>query len=264
MKPIVLGLLIFLTLAIGGGSLLLLTYFLLFGAPWPIDTALSDSARLVWDSLLCLVFFTQHSVMIRRSAKERMAKHVPAIYQPALYSIASGLALFALILLWQPTSHFVWHLHGPGRWLSGCIAAAAIAGFAWGSRALGELDPFGTLPLKAALRGPPPPSLPFVARGPYRYVRHPLYFFSLLLIWSTPRLSTDQLLFNVLWTLWVVLATRLEERDLVREFGQTYRQYQLCVPMLLPLPRFRKAPRPVTASPPDSPKDNIHPRPPPP
>lgn len=238
MRPFMLRLLIFLTLAIGGGSVLLFAWFLLFGTPWPIYLVPSDSARLVWDSLLCLVFFVQHSVMIRRSAKKRMTKHVPAIYQPALYSIASGLALLALIILWQPASRFVWHLHGPGRWISGFIAAAAIAGFIWGIRALGEFDPFGTLPLKAALGGACPPSLPFVARGPYRYVRHPLYLFSLLLIWSTPRLSTDQLLFNVLWTIWIILATRLEERDLLRDFGETYREYQLSVPMLLPLLRL--------------------------
>ncbi len=243
MGPAIHRLLIFLTVAIGGGSLLFFTYFLLFGTPWPIHIASSDSARLIWDSLLCLVFFIQHSGMIRRRARERMARHVPSICQPALYSISSGLALITLILLWQPASQFLWHIQGLGRWLSGFIAAVVIAGFIWGTRALGEFDPFGTLPLKAALGGVRPPSLPFVARGPYRYVRHPLYLFSLVLIWSTPRFSTDQLLFNVLWTIWIILGTRLEERDLLRDFGDTYREYQLSVPMLLPLPRFR-APRP--------------------
>jgi len=236
MRPIIPRLIIFLTLAIGGGSLLLFTCFLLFGTPWPIDIAHSDPARLGWDALLCLVFFVQHSGMIRRSAKERMARRLPAMYQPALYSIASGLALFALILLWQPTRQFLFHLHGPVRWLSGCVALSAIAGFLWGVCSLRRFDPFGTAPLTASLRGARPPSLPFVARGPYRYVRHPLYLFMLLLIWSTPRLATDQLLFNLLWTSWVIIATRLEERDLLSEFGQTYRQYQPSVPMLLPFP----------------------------
>ncbi len=247
-----LRLLLFLTLAIGGGSLLLFTWFLLFGAPWPLDIVGSDPARLVWDSLLCLVFFVQHSGMVCRSAKERMSNHVPSLYHPALYSIASGLALFVLIILWQPASQFLWHLHGAGRWLSAGIAAAAVAGFIWGTRALGEFDPFGTLPLKAALGGACPPSTSFVARGPYRYVRHPLYFFMLVLIWSTPRFSTDQVLFNVLWTIWIILGTRLEERDLLREFGETYRQYQLSVPMLLPLPRRRgscRQPESVAAPP---------------
>lgn len=237
MRSVGTRLLIFLTIGIGGGSLVLFAYFLLFGSPLATGIAHSHAARLAFDSLLCLVFFLQHSGMVRRSARERLAKRIPTIYHPALYSIASGTALIGLVLLWQPTDQFFFHLHGLARWLSLCLALLAIAGFAWGVQALSEFDPFGTLPLKAALRGAPTPSLPFVARGPYRYVRHPLYLFMLLLIWSTPRLSTDQLLFNVLWTAWVIVGTRLEERDLLADFGQHYRQYQLSVPMLIPSPR---------------------------
>jgi methanethiol S-methyltransferase len=230
-------LLILLSLGVGGGSLLLFAYFLYFGTPLAIRIARSDTSRLAWDSLLCLVFFLQHSGMIRRGAKKRIAKRVQATCHPALYSIASGVALIALVLLWQPTDAFLFGLHGPARWLSGSLALLAIAGFTWGVRSLGGFDPFGTLPLTAALRGTPVPSLPFVVQGPYRYVRHPLYLFMLMLIWSAPRLSTDQLLFDVLWTAWIVVGTRLEERDLLADFGHTYRQYQRSVPMLIPSPR---------------------------
>ncbi|HEX7503629.1 MAG TPA: isoprenylcysteine carboxylmethyltransferase family protein, partial [Syntrophales bacterium] len=74
----------------------------------------------------------------------------------------------------------------------------------------------------------------FVLRGPYRWVRHPLYFFTLVLIWSVPDVSIDRLLFNVLWTLWIVLGACLEEKDLIVEFGETYRRYRKNVPMLFP------------------------------
>jgi protein-S-isoprenylcysteine O-methyltransferase Ste14 len=234
-------LLMFLTVSIGGGSLVLFAYFLLFGVPFAIRIAHSHAARLAWDSLLCVAFFLQHSGMIRRGAKERIAKRVPRIYYPAFYSIASGTALCALILLWQPTDQFLFRLHGLARWLSVCLSVLAVAGFAWGVHSLHGFDPFGTLSLKAHLRGALPSSAAFVAHGPYRYVRHPLYLFMLLLIWSTPRLSTDQLLFNVLWSAWIVLGAKLEERDLLVEFGETYRRYQRRVPMLIPSPRaFRR------------------------
>jgi protein-S-isoprenylcysteine O-methyltransferase Ste14 len=65
-------------------------------------------------------------------------------------------------------------------------------------------------------------------------VRHPLYFFTLVLIWSSPDITLDRLLFNVLFTGWIVMGTRLEERDLVAEFGEHYRAYQRYVPMLIP------------------------------
>src|SRR5512136_3363451 len=93
-----------LSVGIGGGSLVLFVYFLLFGTPSPIGIAHSDAARLAFDAILCLVFFVQHSGMIRRGAKQRLAKRIPSSYHPAVYSIASGTCLLALVLAWQPTT----------------------------------------------------------------------------------------------------------------------------------------------------------------
>ncbi|MEJ2718947.1 MAG: hypothetical protein P8182_17760 [Deltaproteobacteria bacterium] len=71
-------------------------------------------------------------------------------------------------------------------------------------------------------------------------MRHPLYFACILLIWSSPDLTADRLLFNILWTVWIVIGTVLEERDLVASFGEAYRDYQRNVPMLIPY-RIRPA-----------------------
>lgn len=231
-------LLVSLTVCTAGGSLVLFAYFLLFGTPFTINIAHSGAARLGCDTLLCLIFFVQHSCMIRHSAKERIAKLVDPIYYPVLYAIASGTVLFALVLLWQPSDQFLFCLHGPARWVSVSLSLMAIAGSVWGVLSLRWFDPFGTLALKAHLRGASPPALAFVAQGAYRCVRHPLYLCMLLLIWSAPRLSTDRLLFNVLWTAWIVIGTKLEERDLLADFGEIYRRYQLSVPMLIPSPRL--------------------------
>jgi protein-S-isoprenylcysteine O-methyltransferase Ste14 len=65
-------------------------------------------------------------------------------------------------------------------------------------------------------------------------VRHPLYFSILLMIWCRPDLSVDRLLFNALFTAWIVVGTLLEERDLVTEFGEDYLDYQRNVPMIIP------------------------------
>jgi protein-S-isoprenylcysteine O-methyltransferase Ste14 len=107
----------------------------------------------------------------------------------------------------------------------------------WGVRSLGALDTFGTGSLIAHMKGRQPGTLPFSVRGPYRWVRHPLYLFVLLFIWSSPDVTLDRLLFNISWTVWVVIGTLLEERDLVEEFGDTYREYQKMVPMLMPFKR---------------------------
>lgn len=56
----------------------------------------------------------------------------------------------------------------------------------------------------------------------------------LLPFWSYPALQADRLLINLLWTVWIIIGAFLEERDLFAEFGETYREYQRQVPMLIP------------------------------
>ena len=72
--------------------------------------------------------------------------------------------------------------------------------------------------------------------GMYGWVRHPLYFFSLVALWLTPAMTTNILAFNIGATLYFWLGSIFEERKLVEQFGDAYRQHQRRVPRLLPWP----------------------------
>ncbi|WP_276481186.1 NnrU family protein [Paraflavitalea pollutisoli] len=73
--------------------------------------------------------------------------------------------------------------------------------------------------------------------GLHRFVRHPLYFGTLLTVWSCwfiwPRLAYG--ISCVMITVYTVIGTVWEERKLVKEFGAAYVAYQQRVPMLLPV-----------------------------
>lgn len=73
-----------------------------------------------------------------------------------------------------------------------------------------------------------------VARGLYRVVRHPLYTFSLLLIWLTPVVSQNSLTVYIGATIYTLVGAYFEERKLLREFGEAYAHYQQKTPMLIP------------------------------
>ena len=73
-----------------------------------------------------------------------------------------------------------------------------------------------------------------VTRGLYRVVRHPLYTFSLALIWLTPTVSQNSLTVYVGATLYTLIGAYFEERKLLREFGEAYAKYKQNTPMLIP------------------------------
>jgi protein-S-isoprenylcysteine O-methyltransferase Ste14 len=224
----------------GGASLLLLGLFLLLGPIYSVDMGLSIAGALGLNAALCLLFFVQHSGMVRKSFQQRLAAIIPYHYHGAIYSIASGAVLFALLLLWQPTELTLASADGLFRSLLRGAFFAAILGFLWSARALGAFDTFGIRPLQAAMRGKTITAVPLAIRGPYRWVRHPIYAFVLVMLWSYPDLTADRLLLNATWTIWIFVGTILEERDLVAAFGQPYREYQRQVPMLLPWRMKRK------------------------
>jgi len=195
---------------------------------WPLAGA------LCWDAFLSLLFFLQHSGMVRRGFRARLAIVIPPRYHGAVYSIASGVALAVVVLFWQPSDMPLLILNGLSRGLAQTCAILAIVIFVWGASALRGFDPFGLGPIRAYLHGQEQGPPPFVVRGPYRWVRHPLYFAILLLIWVSPDVTADRLLFNILWTAWIYVGARLEEKDLVRGFGDSYERYRRKVPILIP------------------------------
>jgi protein-S-isoprenylcysteine O-methyltransferase Ste14 len=85
----------------------------------------------------------------------------------------------------------------------------------------------------------PLPAPPLQVSGMYRVVRHPLYFFSLLVIWPSPLMTGNVLVFNLVATLYFVVGSRVEERRLLRVHGDAYRAYRERVSWLVPLPPRR-------------------------
>jgi methanethiol S-methyltransferase len=196
----------------------------------------SDPRILLWNTLLSLAFFVQHSGMNRQGFRTWLSRSVAPRYHGAIYSIASGVALILLVTLWQTSDTNVLVLRGFARSLAHIVSLLAFGLFIWSTMALMTFDPLGLRPIAAHLRGRSHTPSPLMVRGAYRWVRHPLYSCVIVMIWTEPDITLDRLVFNLVWTAWIVLGTYLEERDLRREFGNTYREYQQRVPMLVPWP----------------------------
>lgn len=73
-----------------------------------------------------------------------------------------------------------------------------------------------------------------VTDGLYGYVRHPMYAFSILLVWLSPAMSSNLLAVILLLSLYMYIGSFHEEHRLIQVFGDQYRAYQQRVPRLLP------------------------------
>lgn len=208
--------------------------FLFIGSFTIIDLHLSEKNALLLDALLSILFFLQHSFLIRRNIRQKLTQFIPNEYYNAFYGITSGITLLLVMILWQKSSSSIITADGLYYWMFRALFCLSFLGFYWGVKSLGSFDALGVAPLLRYLDKKQNKPQPLVSKGPYRWVRHPLYFFMMILIWSCPVLTLDRLLFNILWCVWIIIGTILEDRDLLHEFGNQYREYQLQVPMLIP------------------------------
>lgn len=65
-------------------------------------------------------------------------------------------------------------------------------------------------------------------------IRHPFYSASILILWIN-NLDVSILIVNLILSLYLIIGTFLEERKLIREFGDEYSDYQKRVSMLFPI-----------------------------
>ena len=73
-----------------------------------------------------------------------------------------------------------------------------------------------------------------ITGGLYRFVRHPLYTFGLLILWLSPRMTVNSLVVYVSLTIYILVGAYFEEKKLLREFGREYAEYKSVTPMLIP------------------------------
>jgi protein-S-isoprenylcysteine O-methyltransferase Ste14 len=172
--------------------------------------------------------------MLRKGFRKWLSGFIPREYLGAFFSIFSGIFLLILMFFWQKSPSILFEIDGVSYWLMRALFFFSIIGFYLTIRSLRPFDPLGIREILSSLKGKAAKESVFSVCGTYRWVRHPLYFFSLLMIWAQVSLTADRLLFNGLWTAWIIIGTFLEERDLIASFGDAYRNYQGNVPMLIP------------------------------
>lgn len=189
-----------------------------------------------WVLLATAVFGGVHSLLASQFAKHRAerwfgsaVKHWYRLFF-VLNAFFQSLILFSLV--WFLPDRVLYAV--PMPWSIGLVLLelGGVTGIFYTVRLTGVSYFLGM----DAILNPGGPSEPgiLVTHGFYRHVRHPMYFFTLLLIWLSPLMSWNLLALNIGLTLYMVIGSELEERKLLAEFGEAYAVYRRKTPRIFP------------------------------
>ena len=90
-----------------------------------------------------------------------------------------------------------------------------------------HFDLFGLRQVQFAARGKRYTSLPMSATGLYKHVRHPINLGFLIAIWAASTMTVGHIIFSLAMTIYILLATSLEERDLIAKHVLKRQQMRL-------------------------------------
>lgn len=75
--------------------------------------------------------------------------------------------------------------------------------------------------------------------GPYKFSRHPVYFFSILFLLFRPTMDLFYLTLFICIVVYFYVGSYYEERKLIERFGEEYIEYRNKVPRLFPVSIFK-------------------------
>jgi protein-S-isoprenylcysteine O-methyltransferase Ste14 len=205
--------------------------------PKAIDdgTVVSVLEALIVNLILMSLFALQHSVMARAQFKQWWTGIVPPSIERSTYVLFSSLALVLLFWQWRPMPAVVWQISAPS--IAVLVTGLSLAGWLLvltSTFLINHFELFGLHQVANNLAGRPMPQPRFRAPLFYKLVRHPIYLGFIIAFWSAPTMTTGHLLFAAVTTSYIVVGALLEEQDLIRTFGDEYRNYRQRVSMLLP------------------------------
>jgi len=196
------------------------------------------------DVLIIISLFTIygyiHSILASNKVKKLFKKtfgNLIAVYR-LLFNIFALASLYFIYELFPKPQLIIYDLPNPYDIIVLIIQLTSLAGFIWTFRyicfkefiGLNQLNDF----LNKNYNNELDERLTLRIEGPYRFMRHPLYFFSIIFLLFRPTMDLFYLTFFACIVAYFYIGSYFEEKKLMENFGSQYSDYKKLVPKIFP------------------------------
>lgn len=184
-----------------------------------------------------LLYFSAHSLLASLEVKHWVAVRWPS-FMPAYRLVFNALAIVLLLpIVWIMAVYtwpLVWQWQGAARVVGNTLAILAAVGFVWSLRYYDLQEFLGVRQWRGQIATVQDQE--HLKISPlHRFVRHPWYFFAMVLLWSR-NMDLAQFITSVAASIYFTIGSRMEEKKLLMYYGERYHRYMQRVPGLFPLP----------------------------
>lgn len=193
--------------------------------------------------LLFSIFAISHSFLayfdVKKKITERVGEKI-AFYR-LFYNISSIIIFIAIYALSPKPNLLIYDLPFPYDIIIFGIQVLGIIGFFWASSFIDLKEFLGLTQIKRYYEGKYKldeldEHQTFIIAGPFKFVRHPIYFFSIIILGFRPTMDLFYLTFFICAVIYFYIGSIYEEKNLVKRFGTDYLVYKTKVPRLIPNP----------------------------
>ena len=194
----------------------------------------SPYVAIACNVLLTTLFGLQHSIMARPWFKRRFALLFSQAAERSTFVLSSGVVTMIVVFCWQPVEGIIWQAQSSA---SSLMLWGGLL-FGWGylfaaTFAIDHFDLFGLRQVWSHFKKTPYQAPQFKDHWMYRFSRHPIMLGALIGMWCLPTMTASHFVFALTFTLYTFHGVRLEESDLIKQFGKTYLSYRKRVGMFI-------------------------------
>jgi len=173
----------------------------------------------------------------KRISRNLFGKRTDRFYRLFFVGLAVLTLLPILGLIILLPSRVLWIIAPPWLYLTVFFQVMAVFG---ALSTIFQTDVIAFIGIRQALHPEQEFENMLMIKGFYKLVRHPMYLFSLVILWLIPYMTDLLLAWVIASTLYFVFGSIPEERKLLNQFGEVYQEYQKEVPRLIPGLKLKK------------------------